>query len=312
MSGLQERLARGDVIVLDGGTGTELERQGMPMDDVTWCAAAMTDHADIVRGVHEDYIRAGAEVITANTFATARHVLEHAGLGEATVAINRRAVELAREARDAAAERDVWIAGSMSPQVANMDRACRPNEAAARASFREQAETLAEAGCDVLIAEMIIDVAWSRLFVEAAVATGLPVWLGFSCRMNDARDRVLAYDTRGGAVDFDDAIDPILEIGGQVAGVMHSNSDDTGPGLEVLKRRWSGPLMAYAESGRFEHPNWQFVDIVSPDDYLGYTLDWVGMGVQIVGGCCGIGPDHIRMLKERLPARIGDLAAPPS
>ncbi len=304
MSSLQERLARGDVIILDGGTGTELERQGMPMDDVTWCAAAMTDHADIVRKVHEDYIRAGAEVIIANTFSTAPHVLAHAGLGDEAVAINRRAVALAREARDAAAETDVWVAGSLSPMIAHSDRVNRPDDAAARASFRMQAETLAEAGCDVLIPEMIIDVAWSRLFVEAAVATGLPVWLGFSCRMNDARDRVLAYDTRGGAVGFDDAIDPILEIGGQVAGVMHSISDDTGPGLEVLKRHWSGPLMAYAETGRFEHPNWQFVDIISPEDYLAFARQWVEAGVQIVGGCCGTGPEHIRALKDGLPARL--------
>ena len=303
MSSLQERLARGDVIILDGGTGTELERQGMPMDDVSWCGVAMTEHADIVRKVHEDYIRAGAEVIIANTFSTAPHVLEYAGLGEQAVAINRRAVELAREARDAAAEGDVWVAGSLSPQVAQMDRANRPGDAAARASFRAQAETLAEAGCDVLIAEMIIDVDWSRYFVEAAVATGLPVWLGFSCRMNDARDRVLAYSTRDGEVDFDDAIDPIVALGGQVAGVMHSVSDDTGPGLEVLKRHWSGPLMAYAESGRFEHPHWRFVDIISPADYLAYTLGWVEMGVQIVGGCCGTGPEHIRALKDGLPTR---------
>jgi S-methylmethionine-dependent homocysteine/selenocysteine methylase len=264
----------------------------------------MTEHADIVRKVHQDYIRAGAEVIIANTFSTAPHVLEHAGLGAQAVAINRRAVELAREASDAAAEAHVWVAGSLSPMIAHMDRANRPSDEVARASFRSQAETLAEAGCDLLIAEMIIDVDWSRLFVEAAVATGLPVWLGFSCRMNDARDRVLAYDTRDGEIDFDDAIEPIVELGGQVAGVMHSISDDTGPGLEVLGRHWSGPKMAYAESGRFEHPHWKFVDVISPEDYLAYALGWVEAGVQIIGGCCGTGPEHIRMLKESLPARI--------
>ena len=62
--------------------------------------------------------------------------------------------------------------------------------------------------------------------------------------------------------------------------------------------------MAYAESGGFEHPHWQFVDIIAPEDYLAKARRWVEMGVQIVGGCCGIGPDHIRMLKEGLPARV--------
>ena len=53
------------------------------------------------------------------------------------------------------------------------------------------------------------------------------------------------------------------------------------------------------------HPNWQFVDIISPEDYLAFAMGWVGMGVQIVGGCCGTGPDHIRLLKEHLPKQAG-------
>ena len=305
MTTLQDRLDRGDVIILDGAIGTEIQRQGVAMDGTTWCASANKTHPDAVRKVHEDYIRAGAEVITANTFSTARHVLEVAGLGDETVAINRRAVELAREARDAAAEGPVWIAGSLSPMSAEASREHRPSAATARANFDEQATALAEAGADLLIAEMVMEVEHGGQFVAAAVATGLPVWLGFSCRIGAADGRVLMYPTSEGDVAFADVIGPIAALGGTVAGVMHSALDDTRPALEALKRHWSGPLMAYAESGSFVMPDWQFVDIVSPEDYLAFARGWVEAGVQIVGGCCGIGPDHIRLLKEHLPARIG-------
>src|ERR687893_2320658 len=81
MSALQQRLDAGGVVILDGATGTELERRGVPMDDVAWDAAALLTHPDTVREVHEDYIRAGADVIITNTFATARHVLEPGGGG---------------------------------------------------------------------------------------------------------------------------------------------------------------------------------------------------------------------------------------
>lgn len=84
------------------------------MDDAAWSAAALATHADTVREVHEDYIRAGADLIITNTFPTARHVLEPAGMGEQFRELNIRAVTLAKEAREHAAERAVFIAGSIS------------------------------------------------------------------------------------------------------------------------------------------------------------------------------------------------------
>jgi homocysteine S-methyltransferase len=78
---LRQRLDGGEVIVLDDVMGTELERCSMPMDAAVWRVAALITHLDTVREVHEDYVRAWADVITTNTFATARHVLEPAGMG---------------------------------------------------------------------------------------------------------------------------------------------------------------------------------------------------------------------------------------
>ena len=98
MATLQERLERGDVVILDGAMGTELQQRGVPMDGTAWSATAMATHSDTVRAVHKDYLRAGAEVLITNSFATSRHILTPVGLGDRVKELNRRSVELAREA----------------------------------------------------------------------------------------------------------------------------------------------------------------------------------------------------------------------
>jgi methionine synthase I (cobalamin-dependent) len=83
MANLKQRLASGELLILDGAIGTELQRLGVPMHEKAWCAVALRDHTDTVRQLHEDYIRAGADVITVNTFSSARYVLELARPGPA-------------------------------------------------------------------------------------------------------------------------------------------------------------------------------------------------------------------------------------
>jgi S-methylmethionine-dependent homocysteine/selenocysteine methylase len=302
-SRLRERLARGDVVILDGATGTELERRGVPMDGQAWSATANLTHPDVVRGVHEDYIRAGADVIITNTFATARCHLEAAGLGERVAEVNRRAVELAREARDRVASgRDVWVAGSMSTMAPGADPERRPPVLRLTEMLGEQADILARAGVDLLVLEMMRDVQYAAGAVDAARATGLPLWVGFSCRQA-ADGGVYMFGGIRENLPFADVIAPVMARGGSLLAVMHSEIRDTGPALEIAKQHWKGPLAAYPESGSFTMPNWQFVD-VAPEDFVAHAADWLRQGMQVLGGCCGLGPEHIRLLRERLPARM--------
>ena len=111
---ISERLADGELVIIDGGTGSQLQAEGVPMDDVAWCARANLEQPDVVQRVHEAYIRAGAEVIIANTFAASRAALEPAGLGARVAEANRGAVSAALRAREAAAVHPVLVAGSMS------------------------------------------------------------------------------------------------------------------------------------------------------------------------------------------------------
>ncbi len=323
---LDHRLAAGDVIVLDGATGDEIARLGGRMDDAAWCAVANQTDPDIVRGVHEEYIHAGSHVITTNTFATARHVLAGAGLAEQTVAINQRAVELARQARDSAADRPIAIAGSISctlawePGTVSPDPRYVPTPEQESDSYREVAETLAEAGVDLLILEMMLDLEHAPRAIEAAVATGLPVWIGLSASRrpdgtlvgwdSDAENPWQISETSPWPEPppFEALADSLLGLGGKVAGIMHSSIASTTPALELLFQRWDGPVMAYPETLERGETSGEHGTNVSPADFAAAARQWVDRGVQIIGGCCGTTPDHIRALVEALPASVGSRA----
>ena len=146
---IERELAEGGVILLDGATGTELERRGAAMHSAVWCAMATLEAPETLRAVHEDYIRAGSRVITANTFSNHRLMLGPAGLGERSVELTRRAVEIALEARDRLGAGDtVAVAGSMSHQVPLQpgtdyrDPTQLPSPELREAAFREMARTL--------------------------------------------------------------------------------------------------------------------------------------------------------------------------
>jgi S-methylmethionine-dependent homocysteine/selenocysteine methylase len=300
MSDLRQRLDRGEVIVLDGAMGTELERRGVPMDDAAWSAAALITHPDTVREVHEDYIRAGADVIITNTFATARHVLEPAEMGEQFRELNTRAVTLAEQARENAADRPVFIAGSISTFTARYDYSYEPRAEKARANYREQAEVLAESGVDVIALEMMRDLEQTTYALEAAVGTRLPIWVGYSCKTTD-EGTVVLWD---GDHTLAEALEQIPTMGASLVSIMHTLSEDTPGALREVTSRWSGPLGAYPHYGEFVMPNWQFIDTVSPEAFAAEAEQWLELGAQLIGGCCGITPEHIRLLKERLPEHL--------
>ncbi len=312
---LDAKLAAGEVILLDGGTGMELERLDVPMDGVAWCALANKTHPETVREIHESYIRAGADLITANTYATSRNVLGPVGLGDEVAAINQRAVALAMEARDnVAAGRPVAVAASMSIMMPfstenkgerDPDLVPPPGEMAA--NFREQAELLAAAGVDLILMEMMYDLDEARAATAAALGTGLPVWVGFSAGRR-ADGAVVAF--RHEEVPFAELVDGVLALGGDVAGVMHTSVDDTDPALDILVERWDGPVMVYPESLVLKPvaaggSRWDFERNIGPDEFAALSRGWVERGVQIVGGCCGITVDHIARMAEVVPRKLG-------
>ncbi|MBS37212.1 MAG: hypothetical protein CMO26_14965 [Thiotrichales bacterium] len=320
---LDDKLAAGDVIVLDGATGTEIQRLGVPMHGAAWCALANKTQPDAVRQVHESYIRAGANVITANTYATSRHMLESVGLADETRDINRRAVELALEARDnVESSQPVVVAGSISHMRARIpggferDPRFLPTPEREAENFNEMAEILAEAGCELLLMEMMFFTEPAIAATQAAMAAGLPVWVGLSCaRANDGSLCGTAiHDCPGaprGSIAIEDKlpletlIDSLAALEPQVMGIMHSHVDNTGPGLETLYERWPGPVMAYPETADFVSLDSTPELTSTASEFAAHCRAWVEGGVQIIGGCCGTTIEHIEAMVAELPARPG-------
>jgi methionine synthase I (cobalamin-dependent) len=178
----QQILAAGGTLLVDGGTGSELRRRGMTLDAGAWNALAPLTHYNLLRTIHLDYLAAGADVVTTSTFATTRFVLAATGHGADFGTINERAVAAAREARDASGCAAA-IAGSISCLPPRFDVHAYPDERTESAAYRELAETLAEAGVDLLLLEMMQETRHAPLACAAANAVGLPVLLGVSCRL---------------------------------------------------------------------------------------------------------------------------------
>ena len=316
---LRDRLDGGEVILLDGGVGTQLQEMGVPMDKTSWAAAALSTHPYTVRQMHEQYIRAGADVITTNTYASARHNLEPLGLLDQTYELNLRAVVLAQEARERAARaRPVLIAGAISnfglvvaaePRGA-LHRYSPPRTAItedqARANLFEQARILAEAGADLLLVESTGGMTHRRWILEACQATGLPTWLGYKCRQEpgDAEVRVGYSSTTTLA----EGVAELAGAGPAAVTLLHSGIPDTSAGLRVVRERWSGPVGAYPEASRTDYTatfrDGSMPNPISPEKYVDQSREWVAAGVQIIGGCCGIGVEYIRALREALPRAI--------
>ena len=340
---LRNRIDEGEVIVLDGAIGTELQAMGVPMNPASWCGPGNHTHPATVRQMHERYIRAGADIITTNTFNTLRPALEASGYSELVREINVRAVDAALRARDrAAGDRSVYIAGSISCRIPVRDHrtwtllggtgygyGASLSAEELRTYVDEQADILAESGVDFFLMENMWADNESRVIAtEAAMATGLPVWVAFTAslapdgqtvRLSLGDDR--HYSTRMGmpmftsswrTIDYDmtlaEGIDEIVALNPDVLGVFHSRLDETTMALQVVLDQWSGPIVVYPDAGREDYlETWQDSAVAnekSAEELTREAADWVGMGAQVIGTCCGFGVDYIKSLSGALPDRI--------
>jgi len=294
----KETLDGGDILLIDGGMGTELQRRGVPMNEVVWSGAAVATNPDSVRETHEDYIRAGAKVIITNTFGSTRQMLEPAGYGDQVEAVHRGAVKLAKEARDNVGDQSVAIAGSISTEPPRFDRDAFLSPEKELEAYREAAGLLADAGVDLIALEMINDTEHASRAVQAALETELPVWLGVGCKKRED-GRIVSFDHPD--LEFTEVLDALIPMGPTVINIMHSEVDAIPEAIALVRERWSGPIGVYPESGYFTQPHWNFVDVIPPAELVNEALGWVAAGARLLGGCCGTGPEHIKAFHDAMP-----------
>ena len=294
---MQARLEAGETVLMDGGMGSEFDRRGMTTP-TTWSGGPMLTHPGLVRDIHQEYIESGAEIIITNTFSTGRDVLDQVDLGDKVALANRQGIEAAVQARsNTGTEDSVVIAASVSTMSPKAQADVPVPYEKALETYREQLGELARGGPDVAVGEMLVRISDTLAVIDAAEELGLPVWVGLSL-VRDGDDLYLGIQDRHGGETLQDAMDAIKDRDIATVFIMHTSVDDTAPGLEIVKKNWTGTIGAYAHFPRLGGPIEG--SAIDPQAYLEYARVWSDQGALIIGGCCGTRPDHIRVLREWL------------
>ena len=297
-----EVLRSGETILLDGATGSELENRGIKMDN-SWCATASLEF-DILKQIHKDYINAGAKIITTNTYASNRMILEVAGVEDKFEEINLAAINAAIQAREECGRDDVLVAGSLSHQIPYED-AFRSQEEKDkyikkltpeyfRKSFDELAFFLADNGCDFILLELMYRPDRIDIIFDSASKVGLPVWAGFSSRNKDG----LIALTTDYEYSFKKMISNVKHHKLDAVGIMHCDIGVIEESIKELREIYDLPIMAYPEVAVFNFPHYDMSNVIQPNDYLVEAKKWKDAGAQIIGGCCGTTVEHIKLLNE--------------
>ena len=317
-----DRLTAGDVLLMDGGTGSELQRRGVNVlrgatDRLkAWSATANVDNADVVKQVHRDYLRVGADIIISNNFWTTPSAMDRIGLGDRWKNYARAAADNAVEAR-AAGNPDAYVAGGIAaPSLQARTHSDAPDVEqmgvdAFRDEYLEHAQLLAGAGADVVLAEYIGYIDDSVAAVDACAESGAPVFLGVRHIQSDGS---MQYDER-----LEDLADALKGHPVDAVLLMCSTPEAASAGLPILRDAYDGPVGVYPNIGynptgpianRPELTNQRpstGPDILQTTPYPPSRLaefagEWKEMGAQIIGGCCATGPEHIMAMRPVVKA----------
>ena len=299
---IMKKVANGNVIVLDSGISTELERRGAKMRDTQWSGSVSIEAFDLLVDTHKAYIDAGADVITVNSYASSRLVLDNTKNEENFKEINRKNIEAALEAREKSGVKDILIAGSISHQASWQRDGTRVKaqietqipDCELHDAFNEMIGFHENGGVDFLLLEMMnIPYRMKPLF-DCVSLSRLPVWCGFSAKRKTENSEITSWHDEN--ISFEEIVKLSLDYKFDVLGIMHTSVDLISDCIQIIKKHHSGAVMAYPDSGYFKSPNWQFSEVISPSELIKFALPWVDNGVNIIGGCCGLGPEHTKQL----------------
>lgn len=297
----------GKPILLDGGMGQEIVNRGGKGGYGEWAVAAVYEDADLVRRIHCDYIRAGADVITTNTYGTTRIRLRHAGIEDRFEELARAAGELAQTARAQCERPEVRIAASLPPLEASYTNEFALSYDETAAQYGELMDLLVPY-VDIYLGETFSTSIEARAFLQAAAARNKTAWLSLTL------DDHGSTDLRGGE-SLAAVISGLGEAAPDALLINCCTPDSIMNAMPILRARGI-PYGAYA-NGFVEIPDdWEeeggVVQLSSradlpPEVYAGHVASWIEAGASIVGGCCEIGPAHIARLRGLIDNRHVDL-----
>lgn len=287
---LRQRLARGEVVLLDGGLATELEAQGHDLSSSLWSARLLTDDPDAIVAAHAAFFAAGAEVATTASYQASFDGMAAAGVDRAgTERLLRQSVALAERARDDAGGSGRYVAASVGPYGA-----ARADGSEYRGDYglsvtelrtwhRPRLEVLADTGADILACETVPCLAEVEALVAELSRLGRPAWLSITAAGGRTRAGEPVAEAFALARSVDEVVavgvnctdpaevDALVEIAAAASGLPVVAYPNRGETWDAERRRWSGPA-AFP------------VDAVA---------DWVAAGARLVGGCCRVTPRDI-------------------
>lgn len=280
-------------VLCDGAMGTLLYAKGIfinrSYDELN------LSQPDLIRGIHHDYLQAGAEIIETNTFGANSVRLARHSVADKVRDINRAGVRLAREA---AKSFDVWVAGSVGPLGTRIEPLGKTSYQEARDAFREQIQALVESGVDLLILETFgyLEEIHQAMLAARDIHPSIPIVAQ------------VTIDEDGNCLDGSDPqtfTPKLAEWGADVIGCNCS----VGPvamldAMERVRVLTSLPLSAQPNAGIPRSVDGRNIYLCSPEYMASYARKFVAAGVRLVGGCCGTTPDHIRVMKSAL--RVGE------
>src|ERR1035438_7829294 len=284
-------------MLADGAMGTVLYARGIFINRC-YDELNLSDPAMIL-SIHEEYLQAGAEILESNTFGANRFRLARHGLAGKMAEINAAGVHLARQAVARLKERqatEAWVAGTVGPLGVRLEPLGKTGLDEAREAFAEQIQVLAKAGVDLLIVETMPALNEAREALAAAreVAPELPVVV------------MVTVDDEGNCLDGSSPQQAAALLSEWGAGAIGVNCS-TGPAMvltaiEAMRKATSLPLAAMPNAGMPRAVEGRNIYLCSPEYMASFARKAIAAGVQIVGGCCGTTPNHIRAMRSAMRA----------
>jgi len=284
-------------LLADGAMGTVLYARGI---FINRCYDELNiSDPSLVLAIHEEYLQAGAEIVESNTFGANRFRLARHGLADKVAQINAAGVRIARQAVEHLTEKqaiEAWVAGAIGPLGVRLEPLGITSLDEAREAFAEQAKALAEAGADLIIIETMpaLDEAHQALMAVKEVAPDLPVMV------------MVTVDDESNCLDGttpEQAAALLTSWGADAIGVNCSSGPSTVlTAVEAMRAATSLPLAAMPNAGMPRAVEGRNIYLCSPEYMASFARKAMRAGAQIVGGCCGTTPNHIRAMNSALRA----------
>jgi S-methylmethionine-dependent homocysteine/selenocysteine methylase len=291
---------RQDIIILDGGTGRELEKQGASIDPPLWSANAFFSDPDIIKKIHKSFIDAGASVITTNTYALTRYHLSNADKLDDQIKLLDMAYNQARQAR-AETHDGIQIAASIPPLSESYRADLVPDDIAMKDEYELLIDRAIHNSADILLGETLSQAREARMIARIAQKTTIPLWISFTV---DESGNLRSGES------LKETATELLNLGVKALLVNCSTMQNIHKSMSIYQALAASSDFQYGAYGNryneirkdyeLKLKSTTLKEDLSPEMYTEAAKSWVEKGATIVGGCCGIGPEYIRHICQNL------------